>query len=319
MNQKELYRIVCKEDSALIPVFAQDWWLDAVCDAEEDWQVELVLKGEQLIGAWPFLSLEKFNISFLRNPRLTPYLGPIVFFPPDVKESNRDSFEYEVAEQLFAALPTADVWRLSVWPGFRQVGLIKRGGVNLGVQQTFLLDLSLAEQSIFQNFKESLRRNIKASEGKILIAAEPDAVSALFRFQENTLMNKGVAQSYTVQQLERLIGTCISHNAGTLWVAREGEKIQAVVFNVWDENRSYYLMGGMNPDGDNNRAMSALLWHCIREAKNRGNKHFDFEGSMDSGVERFFRSFGGSRALYLVLKRDGHWLWKLLKVLRIKK
>lgn len=319
MNQKELYRIICKEDSAVIPVFAQSWWLDAVCDAVDDWQVELALKGEQLIGAWPYLLKEKFGMLLLRNPRLTPYLGPLIFFPPDVKESNRDSYEYEVTEQLFSALPAADMWRLSVWPDFKQVGLIKRGGVNIGVQQTFLLDLLQTEPVIFQNFKESLRRNIKASEGKISIATEPEALADLFRFQESTLSQKGVVQSYNIQHLERLMSACLAHNSGTLWVASEGEKIQAIVWNVWDENRSYYLMGGMNPDGDNYRAMSALLWHCIREAKKRGNKYFDFEGSMDGGVERFFRSFGGKRTLYLVLKRDELWLWKILKALRLRK
>jgi hypothetical protein len=64
--------------------------------------------------------------------------------------------------------------------------------------------------------------------------------------------------------------------------------------------------------------MSALLWHCIRQAKARGNRVFDFEGSMDAGVERFFRAFGARRELYLVLKRDGHWFWKLLRALRIR-
>lgn len=303
----------------MIPVFAQSWWLDAVCDSADDWQVELSLKGEQLVGAWPFVLNERFGISLLRNPRLTPYLGPLIFFPPDVKESNRDSFEFEVTEELLTALPTADVWRLSLWPEFQQAGVLKRGGINLGVQQTFLLDLSMPEQDIFQNFKESLRRNIKASESKFSIAAEPEALGDLFRFQESTLNQKGVTQSYNLQHLQKLLEACISNGSGSLWVARADEKIQAIVWNVWDKHRSYYFMGGMNPDGDNYRAMSMLLWHSIREAKNRGNKYFDFEGSMEGGVERFFRNFGGKRALYLVLKRDENWLWKTLKTLGIRK
>ena len=38
---------------------------------------------------------------------------------------------------------------------------------------------------------------------------------------------------------------------------------------------------------------------------------FDFEGSMDPGVEKFFRNFGGMRELYLVLRKNESLLWKL--------
>jgi len=34
---------------------------------------------------------------------------------------------------------------------------------------------------------------------------------------------------------------------------------------------------------------------------------------MDEGVERFFRNFGGERALYIVLRKNDSLLWKLKK------
>jgi lipid II:glycine glycyltransferase (peptidoglycan interpeptide bridge formation enzyme) len=62
--------------------------------------------------------------------------------------------------------------------------------------------------------------------------------------------------------------------------------------------------------------MSALLWHAILEAKRKGNQWFDFEGSMDPGVERFFRNFGARRELYMVLRKNRSLLWKLVEKLR---
>jgi lipid II:glycine glycyltransferase (peptidoglycan interpeptide bridge formation enzyme) len=118
--------------------------------------------------------------------------------------------------------------------------------------------------------------------------------------------------------MQQLMNACIAHQSGTLYLAYEGGQLQAAIWNVWDASRSYYLMGGKNPDSENYRAMSALLWHCIKEAKRRGNRFFDFEGSMDGGVERFFRSFGGMRQLYMILRRDEHWLWKLLGAFRMR-
>jgi len=64
------------------------------------------------------------------------------------------------------------------------------------------------------------------------------------------------------------------------------------------------------------KALPALLWHAIKYALNKGKKAFDFEGSMDPGVEQFFRNFGGNRELYLVLKKNDSLLWKVKEKLR---
>jgi lipid II:glycine glycyltransferase (peptidoglycan interpeptide bridge formation enzyme) len=75
-------------------------------------------------------------------------------------------------------------------------------------------------------------------------------------------------------------------------------------------------MGAQKQGNDNYRAMPALLWHCIKEAKKRGNKIFDLEGSMDPGVEKFFRSFGANRELYLELKKNDSLIWKLKELIQ---
>lgn len=311
MTEKAVYTAICRENPAVLPVFSQCWWLDAVCDEPDDWGVSITTKGEQVTGVWPYVQSEKWSISMMRNPRLTPYLGPTVFFPADIKAGNRDSYEHDVVSELLDGIPGSDVWRLSVTPGMQQAGLLRRRGIKLSVQQTFLCDLSQPDESIFQNFKESLRRNLRAAEKEITITAEPELVNLLFRFQQSTLQKKRVSQPYDEAQMQRLMDACIENGCGTLWVARREETVQAIVWNVWDKDRSYYFMGAQNPGADNYLSMSALLWHAIKAAKARGNKVFDFEGSMDTGVERFFRSFGARRSLYLVLRRDGHWLWKL--------
>lgn len=296
-----------------LPVFMQCWWLDAVCD---DWNVALTLKGDQLTGVWPYAIEEKLSIAFRRNPRLTPYLGPHIFYPADIKEANKDSYEHDVMEQLIAQLPDADVWRLSQYPGMKQAGLFRHYGLKIEVQQTFLLSLRAEEEALFQQFKEPLRRNIRSAEKEISITADPGCLQELYDFQKATLFKKRVNQLHTFEDLQKLLQPCLEHQAGTLWVARREGKVQAVIWNVWDAQTSYYFMGAKNPEVDNYRAMSALLWHAIREAHRRGNTTFDMEGSMDPGVERFFRNFGGRRELYLVLRKDSHWLWKLKRLLR---
>jgi lipid II:glycine glycyltransferase (peptidoglycan interpeptide bridge formation enzyme) len=307
MTNKEQYIQLCERRP--VQLFAQPWWLDAVCDS---WDVALVKKGDNIIGAWPYPIEKKLGVLLLRTPLLTPYLGPQVFPPHDLKESNADSFEHETVAALMAQLPQAGFWHLSLQPGMKQAGIFKKYGLHSLVQQTFLIDLATDEATIFANMKDTMRRNIRAAEGEITIESDPKLLTELYAFQKHTLGKKGSALPYNVAYLQRIMDTCLAHNAGTIWVARDkAGTIQAMVWQVWDARCSYYFMGGQNPDGNSYKAMSLLLWHTIREAKKKGNTTFDLEGSMDEGVERFFRNFGGTRALYIILNKNTSPIWKL--------
>jgi Acetyltransferase (GNAT) domain len=294
-------------------VFAQAWWLDAVSPG---WSAAIARKGDSVTGIWPYGIQQRAGVRLMRNARLTPYMGPVVFYPADMKDSNRDSHEHDTIAALAGQLPHAPVWHLSLYPGNKQAGLYRSKGLACEVQQTFLIDLSPDESAILGNMKESLRRNIRSAEKEFTISDAPASLDALYAFQKQTLAAKGVGQYYTLVEMQHLMDACRENGSAALWVARKGEDIAALVWNVWDAERSYYYMGAQKPDADSYRAMSALLWHAIKQAKARGNKYFDLEGSMDPGVERFFRGFGGRRELYMVLKKADSLLWKLIQAVR---
>jgi lipid II:glycine glycyltransferase (peptidoglycan interpeptide bridge formation enzyme) len=290
MSAKETYRKQCAEQA--VPVFMQHWWLDAVCD---EWNAAIAMKGDQLAGIWAYAIEQKMGVSMLRTPMRTPYLGPHVFFPADLKESKADSYEHETVAELIKQLPDAQVWHLAMPPGLKQVGIFKKQKLRAEVQQTFLIELKESEAALFANIKESARRNIRTAEKEIVITDESACLEQLYKFQENTLAGKGKQLPYSLADLKKIMKACKAHDACALWVARNGATIEAIVWQVWDANRSYYFMGGQNPEANGYKAMSLLFWHCMKESKKRGHAIFDLEGSMDEGVERFFRNFGGWR------------------------
>lgn len=294
-------------------MFLQHWWLDAVC---ENWDAAISMNGEQVAGVWPYDIQSRMGVSLLRNPKLLPYMGPAVLYPADLKAANRDSFEYDTMAALAAQLPAAKVWDLALQPGIKQAGLFKQKGMSVEVRQTFLLKLDADETTLLADCKESLRRNIKATDNNAEIVNDPSLLPLLFEYQKQTLERKDVLQSYTLQDMQKLMQAAIENNSAALLAFKQGADVQALVWNVWDAERSYYFMGAQKPGNDNYRAMPQLLWHCITTAKQRGNTVFDFEGSMDPGVEKFFRSFGAARELYLVLKKNDSLLWKLKGMVR---
>ena len=309
MGDKDLYRKICKEKKG-VPLFLQPWWLDLVAI---NWDAAIVRKGDEIAGIWPYCPEHKLGVPMFRTPMLTPYLGPHIFYPADLKESRKDSFEHETVAALMKEIPEAEVWHLAVQPGLKQVGLFRQHKLQAQVQQTFIVGLNEPEAALLANIKESTRKNIRQAEKELVITNDKTCIKQLFEFQQNTLAGKGKQLPYKEKDLKKMLDACLSHDGGAIWVARNGETIEAIVWQVWDDNNSYYLMGGQNPETTGYKAMSLLLWHCIKESKKRNHFHFDLEGSMDPGVERFFRNFGGQRELYMILLKNDSLLWKLKK------
>ncbi|RYD51024.1 MAG: GNAT family N-acetyltransferase [Sphingobacteriales bacterium] len=297
-----------------MPVFHQPWWLDAT---GLSWQVATVQNGDAVSGIWPYVPERRYGISFLQNPPLCPYLGPYVAFPDDLKESKQESFEHQTITALLNQLPPAQVVATALLPAIRQVGLFTQAGFKLNVRQTFLMDLNeITEAALLERLHTDYRRNLRKAASELVISNEPEAVDDLYSFQEATLARKGLKMQYQPSYLRRLLHASVAHGQGALWVARKAGVIQAMLWQVWDERCSYYLAGSKNPDVKDMRAMTALIFHAIDQSRIMGLEAFDFEGSMDPGVEHFFRHFGGRKALYLVLQRTDSLLWKFKNLIR---
>lgn len=307
MNNKEQYRQFCAQEKGM-PLFIKDWWLDALCD---DWEVAIVKKGDRIAGVWPYRIERKLNVSLLRDQVLTPYWGPYVSYPHDLKESKKDSFQHETITALINELPDVQVVHVSVFPGLKQVGLFNDAGYEVNTRQTFIMPLEERIDEIFNRLHEDYRRNIRKTELELQIEDDPKLLQDLWNYQKATLDSKSVRMHFSFEQMERLFKACHDRDKTALWVARKDDEVQAILWHLWDEEYAYYLVGSKNPEVKNNRAMTALIWHAITESKLMEKKSFDFEGSMDPGVEKFFRNFGGERTLYLVLQKNKSLVWKL--------
>lgn len=296
-----------------IPVFAQHWWLQAV---HPSWDAVFAGDDNHMKGVWPYCRDKKLGVTLLRNPQLTPYLGPHVLYPHDMKAANKDAHAWETITDLMGQMPPSPYWNLAVAPGMKQAGIFKQHNLQLTVRQTFLMDLSQSEQQLMANMKDSLRKNIRQAATEITISNDPKALPLLYAFHKSTLGKKSRDIYHTLSTMEQLLQACIAHDAGALWVARQGETVQAIIWHVWDTECGYYFMGAQNPEASNNKAMSALIWQAIRQTQQQNIPTFDLEGSMDPGVERFYRGFGAERELYLVLQKNDSRLWRLKEWLR---
>ena len=312
-NNKMRYAGLCAANNDL-PLFLHDYWLDAACGS---WDVAIVKNGNAVSGVWPYPIQKHAGITIHRNPALTPYLGPHIFYPPDLKESKRDNFEHETIAALLQQLPRFDVWAAALNPGLKQAGLFHHAGFTSAMRQTFIMDLAgHSEDEIFARLHEDYRRNIRKAAQELTITNDEGLLPKLYQFQQETLGRKKLKMSYPLCYMKQLYSAAKSHDRTALYVAAKGDQPQAILWHLWDDVRAYYLVGAKNPAVKDSRAVTALIWHAIRESHATGKISFDFEGSMDPGVEHFFRHFGARRELYPVLTKNDSLLWRLKSLIR---
>ena len=102
MTNKELYREFCKKNHQL-PIFMQDWWLDAVC-AGKEWDVMLCIKRgdeemrllgdeammreteapEEIVAAMPYLLRKRAWMQYILMPQQTQIGG--IWMSEDITE-----------------------------------------------------------------------------------------------------------------------------------------------------------------------------------------------------------------------------------------
>ena len=69
------------------------------------------------------------------------------------------------------------------------------------------------------------------------------------------------------------------------------------------KDTALYLFGGFDSDNKHHGAGVSCMWQSILKAKALGLKYFDFEGSMNENIERYFREFGGELVSYSCVEK----------------
>lgn len=283
-----------------VPFFHQAGWWQALWG--DDWSVALYQKGDHIQGALPYRRTQKFGLSLIRPPMLTPYHGPLLLYPPQQKRTTRYSFQQEVVQGLLEQLPAYQHCYFHLRPQSHLGMAFHLAGFNLTTRYTYVVpELSNAED-LFGQCRENIRREIRKAEKKLTVSPEKD-IELLHQVKKAHYAAQKGQYQIPKALLERGFTYSIEQKQGELLVARDEQgRPQGTLWYVWDDESAYYLHGGTFPQAKNSGAMSLLLWTALKQAAHH-TQSFNFEGSMVHAIERYFRNFGGERTPYLAVSR----------------
>ncbi len=308
MTPKEAYSQYAA--SHALPLFHRPQWLDAVCQ----WDAVAVQKGNDVWGLWPLPITEQAGFKRITQPYLTPYLGPVVFYPEGQKLTSRLAHEKEVLAELIKQLPDYASLDLKCLPSLANGLPFHWAGFAQTTRYTYILEELGDLGAVFANMRDNVRREIRKAEKQLFVSVGT-SIKPLFGLKETSYQSKKQQVPFSLDYVERICQMAQAHHWGQILEARDADgHLHAAVFLVCDHQTMYYLFGAAHPQHNNSGAMSLLLWQGIQVASAKGLQ-FNFEGSMIPAIERFFSAFGGTLTPYHHITHERSRLLKLKKLL----
>lgn len=262
-------------------IYAYSWYLDIV---HPGWEA---LVEDDYQSVMPLTGGKKFGVNYLYQPYFVQQLG--VF--------SKQSMTKEKMAAFLDAIPKK--FR------FAEIRLNESNTFDNQVQgieyhRNVLLDLNQEYDAIRANYHTNTKRNLVKAESnnlQLLYNVIPYHVVALFRDNRGALLDKWGDAEYGI--LTGLGKTAQNRNAAFILGVNEkgdGEILSAALF-MKTNNRITFLFSGLNEKGKEKQAMTYMLDQVIRKYANRPMT-FDFEGSDDENLARFYLGFGGQEIKY---------------------
>ena len=294
MNSKETYIKFCRS-SENTPLFLTPQWLDATAPS---WEVALAYnKDNSLAATFPYFpkNIKPF-FTGISNPFLTPYSGPVMFFPDNINNQyKQNSFIDKHIKYLLQDLPKTDFIDINLFPSSKNGMPFYQYGFKLSTRYSQIIpDLSVA----VENYSKNIHKRLKSFRGKYKVNYNISA-SKLFTLIEKVYRRLDKQPYFTEEIINNLVSAAKEHQFGNIIAIEEAGGISCAAFMAYDSDTAYLIVSGSTDEASTSGIISILYHECITYARSGGNKRFDFCGSMIPGVERMNRSFGTIHVPYL--------------------
>ncbi len=300
-TELDIYHQLLKATKHTI-LFQQKWWLDTVL-GEKNWQFkQWKNKDGELVGQ--IIPLEKkWGFQFSRTPKLTPYL-PLL-----------GNWNAEDLEKAIENISDFDECNIALPPSSNEIiaNFEIEDGIHLSKRKTHLLSLENTETALWHGLSHQRKRHLKKANKNLSFTTDELDLHHFILHHQKAFGKKGNPYPFSLAFLEKIIVAGRKNKAlFTEQAFFEGKLIGQIVC-FYDEHTAYYLLGSIDRDFAAQNPMTALMFHALHTAKNLGLKTFDFEGSSDAGIARFFSEFGSEAQDYFVLSKIKNPIWKLKK------
>jgi len=289
-SEKAEYRQLCSQEKST-PLFSRDWWLDAAV-GPENWQVVLAKINGNIVGALPLFAKQRYGMTVIQQPPLTPVLGP--WIKSNAKASHsRLGDEQRIMQLLIENLPNFDHFRLTWNKGLSNWLPFYWSGFSQTTEYTYVIPALNDLDSLWKSFSGARRKHCTQGFEKYGLRVQEDhSIDHLLELHKMSIGKRGASQSFDDDCLRRIDAACVQHNCRKIEiVVDQGGRRCAGTYTVWDENCAYALIIGSDPEMRHTDAASFCQWAAIKSSAKIAPK-YDFLGNMNPSIEPYVRSYG---------------------------
>lgn len=285
---------MCETEGARIPLFLQYWWWETVCRGKR-WDVLLCERDGKVRGAMPYIDGRRLCLRHSLMPQLTMFTGPWL-----ADKGDKEAFD-DLWRQFVSRRWVLCKGRLSL--ELTAAGLVPPQGLGLKSEMhyTYRFDPIRPLEELMPAASRLRRRDYRRLCGELSVdeAVSPQEFADLHTaYMERQGKRDLLEHSFIVH----VCGEAVGRGNGMLVGARGADgRLHDALFVVFDSECAFMLMCARGADAPRN-SMSFLIWKTIEIMATR-TKVFDFEGSMEPGVEEYYRSFGPQKADMLQVSR----------------
>ena len=266
-------------------VYGSTWYLDAVTD--DNWNA---LVSDDYSWMMPLPIKKKYGFRYLPTPLFVQQLGIFGPGPFTVELSNHFIKHLSANIKLIEYQLNSD----NLNPSLSEFEIRSRTNI--------IKKLPIQRETIISEFSENTQRNIKKA-GKSNVHFGNASIRQMIKLFQNH-KEKEIAGWKTnhYNTLDRLYNMCMIRKYGASIGAYDnnGELIAGAFITEY-KNRATFIFSCNSPEGKESGALPALIHHYMQQAPSE-IEIFDFEGSDQEGLARFYMSFGSIETKYVHLK-----------------
>ena len=282
-------------------LFTSGAWT-SLYDGDQLCRCAILNNNNEIIGCFVYYRFKKSIFHFVISPPYTPHIDLFCVNPAE-SVVGKNTFNKELAEALslyFSSLKTHYL-SLNLPAGLTDTQPFIWAGFNSRTRFTYVIDLQQNETQLWDNLASEKRKSINKAQKDGLEISETHQYDVVYDLVLQSLDRNDKAKNTGILK-EILFKYATPSNAFAFLASKDKQPIGATFCLVY-QHTALYLFGGFNAANAHHGASVSCMWQSILKAKQMGLRCFDFEGSMNESIERYFREFGGTLTPYFCVEK----------------
>ena len=257
--------------------------------------------NDEIIGCFVYYSFTKTSFKFIITPPYAPHID-LFYINPAESIVGKNTFDKDLSQVLSTFFKSLKYDYLNINLPLNIVDTQAFIWQKFTSRQrfTYLIDLRLSEEQLWQNLSSEKRKSIKKAEKDGLTIEESNDKKRIYDLVLKSLTRNEKAKNADI--IEKLLRDFANEQNSMAFISKSNGQDLAAAFCIKYGDKVMYLFGGFDEQNKHHGAHVSCMWHCILTAKKLGLKYFDFEGSMNQSIERYFREFGGEIKSYACIE-----------------